>query len=523
MQINQKLNENYWASFKVEKFDIDFIYNFLLEKEIPQPTQSLIRAIIENRIILEREKKLSDEKGDVKIYFPKEKYEIGDNLRFPSLNGSEGNVKQLREGFNPDLDPFTIITVEFSEDNIQEFATGIAEHPLNHIFDLPEDDPNYDVDHIMENYGEQFASILDHSLSENEDLVKIAGSWFPQSLLIDVHVGHLNLVEAILEEASGGPISTSQLMNQVELEANADKKLLEFSFNFALQEDPRFDEVGPAGETLWFLHVMEPESVRKTPIFLKNSVNISPDFDMGEYLDLFESTVYDELENQDLHTKTAEKAIISLSYPHWRAGTLPLTKTLSKMFPTAYEAPRVKFSFVDNGDKFAGWVVRSEKYVYGLEEWYQKNDIIPGSLINVSKGKNPGEIVIGYKRSRQNKEWLKTVLVGSDNGIVFAMLKQPINADYNERMALVVTDVEALDNIWHNKTFLSEPLVKTVNRILHELIKLNPQGQVHAQEIYASVNVIRRCPPSNIIKVLIENPEVEYLGDLYFRYKDKGV
>lgn len=522
MQSNHKLNENYWGSLEVEKSDIDFIYNFLLEKEIPQPTTSLIRAIIENRIALEKERKLSNDKGEIQIYLPKDKFEINDTLRFPSLDGREGVVKQMRDGYNPDLESFSIITVEFSRDDVQEFATGIQDHPLNHFFDLPEDDPNLDPDHIIESFGEKLVAILDQSLSENEDLVKIAGSWFPQSLLIDVHVGHLNLVEAILEEAEGGPISTSQLMNQVELEANADKKLLEFSFNFALQEDSRFDEVGPAGETLWFLHIMEPESVRKTPLFLKNTVDSSSDFKMGEYLDLFESTVYDEFEKLDFHADTTEKAIISLSYPHWRAGTLPLTKTLSKMFPTAYEAPRVKFSFVDNGDRFAGWVVRSEKYVYGLEEWYRKNDIIPGSLINISKGKNPGEIIVGYKKSRQNKEWLKTVLVGSDNGIVFAMLKQPINADYNERMALVVTDVEALDNIWYKKTFLSEPLEKTVNRILHELIKLNPQGQVHAQEIYASVNVIRRCPPSSIIKSLIENSEVEYLGDLYFRYKDKG-
>ena len=523
MQINHKLNEKYWATFKVERSDIDFIYNFLLEEEIPQPTKSLVHAIIENRISLEKERKLESDKGDIKIYFPKDVYENGDILRFPSLDGKEGIVKQVREGFNPDLDSFSVITVEFIENKIEEFATQIADHPLNHIFDLPDDDPNYDPDHIVESYGDQLIAVLDQSLSDNEDLVKIAGSWFPRSLLVDIHVGHLNLVEAILEEANGGPISSSELMKQIELEANADKKLLEFSFALALQDDPRFDEVGPAGETLWFLHVMEPESVRKTPIFLKNSVETTPDTDLSEYLDLFELTIHDELEKQDKHIATAEKAVISLSYPHWRAGTLPLTKTLSSMFPTAYEAPRVMFSFVDNGDIFAGWVVRAEKYVYGLEEWYQKNDIIPGSLINVSKGKSPGEIVVGYKKNRQNKEWLKTVLVGSDNGIVFAMLKQPINADYNERMALVVTDVEALDNIWNKKIFLSEPLAKTVNRILHELIKLNPQGQVHAQEIYASVNVVRRCPPSSIINALNENPEVEYLGDLYYRYKDKGV
>jgi len=523
MHINHFLNEEYWASFQIEKADIDFIFNHLLEKENPQSSKALIHAIIINRIANEKAKKISSQKGDEKIYFPKDDYQIGDSLRFPSLNDQSGKIINVREGFNPDLDSFSVITVEFGKNNIKDFASGVINHPLNHIFDLPDDDPNYDPDHIVESYGENLISVLENSLADNEDLVKIAGNWFPRSLLVDIHIGYLNLVEAILEEAGGGPISTAALMDQVELEANADRKLMEFSFDLALQEDERFDEVGPAGETLWFLHAMEPASVRKTPIFLKSTAEVFSDPSIQKLLDLFESTIYDELEKYDFQHGVGDKAKISLSYPHWRAGTLPLTKTLAKMFPTAYEAPRVKFTFIDDGDRFPGWVVRKEKYVYGLEDWYKKNDIIPGSLISVSKGKLPGEITISYDKSRQNKEWLKTVLVGSDNGIVFAMLKQPINSDYNERMALVVTDVEALDQIWQKKIYLTEPINKSVKRILHELIKLNPQGQVHIQEIYASLNVIRRCAPSTIINTLLEDPDVEYLGDLYFRYKEKEV
>ena len=127
------------------------------------------------------------------------------------------------------------------------------------------------------------------------------------------------------------------------------------------------------------------------------------------------------------------------------------------------------------------------------------------------------------KDNKENKEWIKTVLVGSDNGIVLAMLKQSINADYNERMALVVTDTETLDNIWRSQIYKNETIEKTINKIMRELIKLNPQGQVHAQELYAAVNVVRRCPPSAILQVLLDNPAIDYLGDLYFKYKEKGV
>jgi len=523
MQNNHILSEKYWNSFEIGNTDIDFIYNFLLEKETPQSSQSLIKAIVKQRIVLEKEKKQSGKNSKEKIYFPKEDYKVGDIVRFPSLDDQVGTVKNVRAGINPDIPSFSVMTVGFEGNDAKDFAIGVEDHTLNHIFDLPENDPNYDPVQIIENYGENLINVLEESLRDNDDLVKIAGNWFPRSLLIDVHIGHLNLVEAILEEANGGPIGTVDLMNQVEFEANADKKLLEFSFDLALQEDDRFDEVGPSGETLWFLHAMEPEPVRRTPIFLNSTVDTIPGESTEEYLKLFESTVYDELESQDLQDVIANKAIIAVNYPHWRVGTLPLPKTLSKMFPTAYEAPRVKFTFVDKDEKFPGWVVRTKRYVYGLKDWYEKNDILPGSLIKVRKGKNPGEIAISFDKSRQNKEWLKTVLVGSDNGIVFAMLKQPINADFNERMALVVTDVDALDNVWEKKIFISEPIVKTVNRILHELIKLNPQGQVHALEIYSSVNVVRRCPPSSVIKVLIDNPDIEYLGDLYFKFREKGI
>ena len=88
-------------------------------------------------------------------------------------------------------------------------------------------------------------------------------------------------------------------------------------------------------------------------------------------------------------------------------------------------------------------------------------------------------------------------------------------------MAIVVTDSDALDEIWDKKIYQKEPIEKTALRIMRELSKLNPQGQVHAQELYASINVVRRCPPSLVLHHLLKAPTVEYLGDLYFRFIDK--
>src|SRR5574341_1132217 len=42
-----------------------------------------------------------------------------------------------------------------------------------------------------------------------------------------------------------------------------------------------------------------------------------------------------------------QSVTVLLTYPHQRAGTLPLSPQLKMMFPTAYEAPRIRFTLVD--------------------------------------------------------------------------------------------------------------------------------------------------------------------------------
>ena len=47
--------------------------------------------------------------------------------------------------------------------------------------------------------------------------------------------------------------------------AEVNRALQIFSLNYALFNDERFDEVGPAGEVLWFLNRLEPAEVISTP------------------------------------------------------------------------------------------------------------------------------------------------------------------------------------------------------------------------------------------------------------------
>jgi hypothetical protein len=64
------------------------------------------------------------------------------------------------------------------------------------------------------------------------------------------------------------------------------------------------------------------------------------------------------------------------------------------------------------------------------------------------------------------------------------------------------------------------PFERVVVDIVRELTKLNPQGHVHASELYASVNVVRRCPPGPILALLVSRPWFVHVGDLHFRFDD---
>jgi hypothetical protein len=213
---------------------------------------------------------------------------------------------------------------------------------------------------------------------------------------------------------------------------------------------------------------------------------------------------------------------VKLIYPHWRAGTLPLSARLRHLFPTAYEAPRIRFTLVDidSGKQIPAWVVRSKRYVYGLRDWYLEHSLQPGSTIQVRRGNQPGEVIIKSNAHRPTREWIRTVLVGSDGGMVFAMLKQIVSSSFDDRMVIAIPDVEAIDQLWERMNKEHPPFERIVMNTVKELAKLNPQGHVHASELYAAINVVRRTPPGPLLAVLASRPWFVHLGDLHYRYTE---
>lgn len=518
------IQKDYWDTFEVTEQDLEYLYNYLLEVEKPQTTQELTRALIAERIENEKQSLEKQQASGGSVYYPKDHYQAGQEIQLPALNWQTGKVLSTRPGHNPEMPAFEVIEVKLSNGEVRTFAAGLEDHKLNQPVTINADDPLLDIAYVLDNYGADLEDTLTQYLESNPDLVRIAGMWFPRALLVDINAGHLNLAEAVLDMMGGGPQPTTALMEQIDLPEEVDSNLNEFSLNLALQEDKRFDEVGPTGEVLWYLHRLEPEPVREAPAVLRYSGMDDESPEVLEMLRQFEPQVIDELSPalNPASTKPVDSFTLSLIYPHWRAGTLPLAGNLERLFPTAIESPRIQFTLVDGntGEKFSGWVVRPLRYVYGLRDWYLSQGVNPGSLIQVQRGKNPGEVIVRVDKKRGAREWLRTAIIGSDGGIVFSMLKHNISAAVDERMAIVVSDTEMLDKVWERSARQRGPLQQTIRLMMTEMAKLSPQSHVHAQELYAGVNILRRCPPGAILQQLISNPWAKHLGNLYFRLDD---
>jgi len=516
------LPSDYWQSVSISKQELEFINNYLFENEIPLTEKELLPVLVEARISAERASLLKKQRGEGKVYLPKERYKTGDKLVFPALDWQKGKVAAVRPGVNPEIGEFEVIEVELKGGGKRSFAASLNDHKLNQPLDNPRDDDLFSQESILAVYGLELEKKLTAALQSDEGLVQIAGRWFPRALLVDVNVGHLNLAEAVLDEANGKPLSTHALLEQVELPDTVNPNLIEFSMNYALQEDERFDEVGPAGEVLWYLQRLEPEDVRQTPVQLRYTpIEYDRSVLTDEMLAL-EAELSDELSDADIPSEPVDEVIVSLTYPHWRAGTLPVSARVRTLFPTAYESPRVRFTLVDGQTKetMPAWVVRKNRYVYGLSEWYRKYSLIPGSMVAVRKGKMPGQVIVQNKSRRPTKEWVRTVLVGSDGGIVFATLKQNIAADYNERMIIAVPDVDSVDQAWAQAAKERAPFELLVRNIMLDLSKLNLQGHVHAQELYSALNIVRRCPPGPLLATLATQPAFVHVGDMHFRLEE---
>jgi hypothetical protein len=510
---------DYWPTLQITKQDVESLNTYLFEAETPLTARDLTSVFVTARVKAEKQAQAAKRQAGGKTYLPKEKYQTGEELVFPAFDWKKGQVISMRAGVNPEVKAFDVITVRMEDGFERMFAAGLADHALNQEATTAVEEDDLNPETVLEDFGSEIEKKLETALSQDPGLVNITGRWFPTGLLVEINEGQLNLAEAVLDMAQGEPQPASALLKDVDLPSGINLKLAEFSLNHALLDDDRFDEVGPAGQILWCLRRLEPDGVREVPASLCYTRIEHDRSVLDEAMVKLEAQLDDELSEPDgLERKEVKEVTISLIYPHLRAGTLPLSERTKSLFPTAYESPRVRFTLVDarSGVKMPAWVVRRDRYVFGLREWYKSHQLIPGSLVTVKRGQKPGEVIVEARTQRSSKDWIRTLIVGADGGLVFAMLKQPITAEFNDRMAIYVPDFHALDPLWEKQ----RPFEELVMMVMREVTKLNPQGHVHAQELYAAVNLVRRVPPAPLFALLASQPRFVHVGDLHFRLEE---
>lgn len=512
----------YWIDdFRLDESDLEYLYHILLEREIPLSADEMALALVRYRIYQE-EAELERQAKPKDLYRPSESYAVGDKITLPQFGRLSGEVVETREGENPRQGAFTVLTVTLENGDEVDVACELtAEHVLNFLEgeEEPEDEDLIPAEELFIEYGGYVAEAITERLTEHDDLVRLAGRWFPRSLLVDVNVGHLNLAEAVLDMVGGGPLSTQEILDQIGMLEDVNPRLAEFSLNYGLQEDERFDEVGPAGQVLWYLVRMEPDEVRHPP----ERLDYEPlDYDPTTLTpELRELELEIEDEHSDIPVKRGvvpERVTLTLTYPHRRAGTLPLSALLRRMFPTAYEAPRIRFTLIDpeSEEDIPAWVVRPGGYVYGLGDWFEEHGIPVGGYLTVERTDVGGRVKITYAGRNPRKEWVRTAVVDG-NRLRFENQQITLGCEYDELMIIHVEDVEQVDRLWMQALERDTPLEEIMLRVGEGLAAYNPQSNIHAKTLYSAVNVIRRCPPGPIFSLLIQMPQFEHVGGLYWR------
>jgi hypothetical protein len=509
----------YWAEeFTIIPDDLQYLSTLLVEEELPRSAQELGHALVlhycqQEEALIER----TMSKGTP--YQPKRSYEVGEQVVFPALDYVVGEVIGVRPGQNPEYGSFQVIQVAFESGEKRQFASELAaEHPLNRE---PQAGAAGDADlrspdELAALFGPRVGEMLEEHLESAPDFVRLAGKWFRKDLLVDVHIGHLNLAEAVLDVAGGGPLPTEELLGDLELPEKITPQLRIFSLNYALQEDKRFDEVGPAGEVLWFLRRLEPEGVQSVPTYLHyQPLEYDPALLTSEMLTL-ERELDDEWSNLSESIEVSEPVTVVLTHPHWRSGTLPISSRLARVFPTG-RTHRIRFTFVDDdtGAEMPGWVVREKRYVHGLGEWYKANDVPVGAYLQLSCAEKPGTVVIRRQDRRPRREWIRVALPAKGR-LTFEMLKRLVACKYDELMIVAVEDSEGVDELWASVHEHEVSLSQLIADIFPELAKLSPQGTVHAATLYSAVNVLMRTPPGPMLAELVASGVYAPVGDNYW-------
>ncbi len=513
----------YWQDFSLTQSDTAFLRTFLLDAEQPVTTETLAEAIVAERCRGE-EAELRAELGRGIIYQPKKRFRTGEKVIFPALEFRLGEIIDVRPGQNPEYGEFEVISVDFGPDRRQRsFAAGLeAEHKLN--VETPERLFSGDLRPPAELAATVAANVpaaLRRQLASQADFANFEDRWLVRGLLADIHVGHLNITEAAIEMRAA-PVSTTDLLAELDLPTEIKPEVLAFSLNSALAADGRFDQVGPGEKRQWFLRRLEPPEALAVPEALRYApVAYDRDAVPNELLQL-EWELDDEWSDAAIQEPAASRVslpstTLSLTYPHLVSGTLPLNRHSLPFFPKGH-GERTVVTLIDGrwGQRFTAWVVHGGRYVAGLRPWYEQHKLPAGAYLVLERRDNSGEIVVDFKPKRMRREWMRKAQV-VDGKIDIQLRKGEVACEYDEQTIIGDERPDELARLRTTLAFASRPLVDIVYEIFVDLAGLSQSGAVHAKTIYGAVNLVRRCPPGPIFAAIATDPRIQPIADGLYR------
>jgi len=498
----------YWQQqVSIGSKGLSYLYGLVLDGGKPVSTTFLAEALVEYHCRHE-EQLIGAELSRGIAYQPGDVYKVGQPIIFPAFEYALGTVVSTRSGHNPDHGDFTVIQVQFEgESDVREFASGLqGEHELNQKGGeeaLWAKEDLLSPSELYEKYGLFVNEKLVAFLRDHDEFVQFGDEWFLRDLLVKIDLGSLNIAEALIE-IKAMPLPTAEMLSELDLPAEVSEEIRLLSLNCALEADERFDNVGDGGRNIWYLRRFTPEPVVNPPSRLVFDIEPYNRQEIAEGLLLIEREIDDEGSGEEVMgpSRPAYKTAITLTYPHWRCGTLPLTVRTRALFPTAttHHTPVV---LVDgqSGDRMQGWVVHGESFVYGLEDWYKRYRLPVGAFIKLERTRDPRVITVDFESRRLKHLWSKVASVQRGK-LVFQVRKLPVACDYDDQMAIGEDNVGAIDKLWNEANTRGDSLFQVMAQIMPELCKLSPQGTVHAKTIYSAVNVLKRTPPGPLFYLL---------------------
>jgi len=514
----QTRSEVYWErDFQVTDGDLEALYAAILEDGRPRSLSEMVTLVMWRRYDQERQAILR-QAAEGKLYRPREEYDVGQRLIFSALNYRMGTVVGTRPGHNPRYGDFTVLQVELEGSRKpREFAAALqVEHELNEVSDIGEAQEKLSPEKLYELFGHWAEPRVEAALQESDEFVSFRQQWFLGELLPEIHIGHMNIAEALIDE-SRTPLTTEEILTELGSPPGATTEASLCAVNRALSLDERIDEVSTSDEPLWYLLSLEPPAITQIPARLEPAYATEIGMLLHrESLDLIEEVgdEWDEVEGALVGgIKPMSSATFILTYPHRREGTMPINWKTATLFPQSHN-DRVRVTFVDrrNREEFPIWAAPKQRYAAGLGDWYGKHSVPVGGLIELRRTDDPFVIEIGYTPQRRKGEWVRS-LRAQDGMLTFEIQRRAYVCRYDKHILLDDGQDELIDQLWAEINEQKPSLFQILQDIVPELAKLNAQGMFHAKALYSAVNVLRRCGLAPVLAELARQACFDPVGD----------